>query len=327
MSKLIGITIGDPSGIGPEVSLKALEKNPSLRDECVIFGTKSILNWYRDVLHIKNDYNFISDLGDFQKGKINIIDVLDIPLSNIPIGKVSPRSGDAAFQYLKKSIGLAMDGKLGPIVTAPLNKEALHKGGHNYDGHTEIFATLTHTKKYTMMLWSKQLSVVHVSTHVALRKACDLVKKPRIMDCIQLANDGMKQLGIEKPRVAVAALNPHAGENGIFGDEEITEIKPAVEAMKAKGYNVTGPLPADTVFLRAKNGEFDIVVAMYHDQGHIPMKVLDFDEAVNVTLGLPIIRTSVDHGTAFDIAGKGIAREDSMVHSINLARVFAHNRS
>lgn len=323
--KRIGITIGDPSGIGPEVSLKALVKNPDYREESVIFGTRSILDYYKDLLKIDIPFNYVTDLDDCKPGVINIYNVMDIPLNKIPIGQVSPISGDAAYQYLDKSIGLSMAGKLGPIVTAPLNKDALHKGGHNFDGHTEIFATLTGTKKYTMMLWSEKLSVVHVSTHVALRKACDLVKKDRVMDCISLAADAKQQLGVAHPKIAVAGLNPHSGEDGLFGTEDRDEIAPAVEAMKAKGYDVTGPVPPDTVFLRAYHGEFDIVVAMYHDQGHIPMKLLAFDDGVNVTLGLPIIRTSVDHGTAFDIAGKGIANEQSLLQSIMLAIRFAHN--
>ncbi len=323
--KRIGITIGDPSGIGPEVSLKALAKNSDYREESIIFGTRSILDYYKQLLNISIPFNYVTDVDDCKPGMINIYDVLDIPLDKIPIGEVSPISGDAAYQYLDKSIGLAMAGKLGPIVTAPLNKDALHKGGHNFDGHTEIFATLTGTKKYTMMLWSEKLSVVHVSTHVPLRKACDLVKKDRVMDCIALAADAKQKLGIANPKIAVAGLNPHSGEDGLFGTEDRDEIAPAVEAMKAKGYDVTGPVPPDTVFLRASRGEFDIVVAMYHDQGHIPMKLLAFDDGVNVTLGLPIIRTSVDHGTAFDIAGKGIAKEQSLLQSIMLAIRFAHN--
>ena len=325
MTHFIGITIGDPSGIGPEISLKALMKNEQYLNESIIFGSKQIMTYYADLLKIKTPLNFIKDVDQFEAGKINIYNVMDIPLDKIPIGEVSPISGDAAFQFLKVAIDLAMKKKIGPVVTAPLNKDALHKGGHNFDGHTEIFAEFTGTKKYTMMLWSKKLAVVHVSTHVPLRKACDLVTKARVEECIDLANSAIKRLGISKPRIAVAGLNPHAGEDGLFGDEEIKEINPAVKEKQAQGIDVQGALPPDTVFLKASQGKFDIVVAMYHDQGHIPMKLLAFDEGVNVTLGLPIIRTSVDHGTAFDIAGKGIANESSMLASIALAIKFGHN--
>jgi 4-hydroxythreonine-4-phosphate dehydrogenase len=203
-----------------------------------------------------------------------------------------------------------------------LNKEALHLGGHNYDGHTEIFATLTNTKKYTMMLWSDKLKVVHVSTHVSLKEACNRVKKDRVLDTIILADTNLKRMGIKNPRIAVAGLNPHAGESGIFGDEEIKEIGPAIEAAKEMGLDVYGPEAPDTVFLKGYRGQYDIVVAMYHDQGHIPMKMMAFDSGVNITLGLPIIRTSVDHGTAFGKAGKGTASEESMIEAIKAANYF-----
>ncbi|WP_404589427.1 4-hydroxythreonine-4-phosphate dehydrogenase PdxA [Enterococcus sp. UD-01] len=323
MNDLIGITIGDPSGIGPEITLKALKSNNDYLNHTIIFGTLSIMEHYRDLLNITTPINVIDDVSQFKQGSLNLFNVVDLPLAEIPIGEVSATSGDAAYQYLDVAIKLSLAGKIGPVVTAPLNKEALHLGGHNFDGHTEIFATLTKTKKYTMMLWSERLSVVHVSTHVALRKACDLVKKERVMECIDLAQAALLKLGIQQPRIAVAGLNPHIGEAGLFGNEDIEEITPAVEQKQQEGLNVTGPVPPDTVFRSAANGDYDIVVAMYHDQGHIPMKILAFDEGVNVTLGLPIIRTSVDHGTAFNIAGKGIANEQSMLEAIKLGVRFS----
>lgn len=323
MHNLIGITIGDPSGIGPEITLKAL-RNTNYLNHTIVFGSLSIIKYYYNLLKINTPINVIYDTSEFKENMLNVFNILDLPLDNFPIGEVSATSGDAAYQYLEKAITLSMQHKIGPVVTAPLNKEALHLGGHNFDGHTEIFATLTNTKKYTMMLWSDKLSVVHVSTHVPLRKACDLVKKNRIIECIELANDALLKLGIENPRIAVAGLNPHSGEAGLFGNEEIQEITPAILQKKKEGFNVTGPVPPDTVFRSAYNGKFDIVVAMYHDQGHIPMKVLAFDEGVNVTLGLPIIRTSVDHGTAFDIAGQGIANEKSMLEAIKLGIRFSN---
>ncbi|GAA3012884.1 D-threonate 4-phosphate dehydrogenase [Tetragenococcus solitarius] len=321
LNKIIGITMGDFAGIGPEISLKAVEQD-HYKDNAVIFGTKSIIEYYMDVLAIKSELNVIDNIQDFKAGAINLFNVVDIDFSKDMIGKVSAAAGDAAYKYIEKAIELSLKGDIGPVVTAPLNKEALHKGGHPFDGHTEIFAELTNTKKYTMMLWSDKLSVVHVSTHVPLRKACDLATKERVMECVDLAEDAMHKLGIQDPKIAVAGLNPHSGESGLFGNEEIEEIEPAVKEKQEEGKNVSGPVPPDTVFLKATQGKFDIVVAMYHDQGHIPMKLMAFDKGVNVTLGLPIIRTSVDHGTAFDIAGKGIASDVSMISAMELAFRF-----
>lgn len=318
----VGITMGDPSGIGPEIALKAMIKDDVYLNSTVIFGSTSIIDYYGKLLKISYPIHSINKLADFKKGAVNVYNVLDLDFSQIPIGKVNAIAGDAAYHYLETAINLSLKKELGPVVTGPLNKEALHLGGHKYDGHTEIFADLTHTKKYTMMLWSDKFSVVHVSTHVPLRKACDLVKTARIKECIELANEAMKRLGIKNPKIAVAGLNPHSGEAGLFGHEDEDEIKPAVAEKRAEGLNVEGPVPPDTVFLKAVQKKYDIVVAMYHDQGHIPMKLLAFDEGVNVTLGLPIIRTSVDHGTAFDIAGQGIANDTSMVAAINLAVAF-----
>lgn len=326
MNKMIGITIGDPSGVGPEVTLKALASSPEVRDDAIVFGTPSVMERAAAAVGTSERLHVISSVREFQPGAVNVLDVVDEPAETFPIGVVNPASGDAAYRYLERAIGLAMDGEIGPVVTAPLNKEALHLGGHNFDGHTEIFATLTGTKRYAMMLWCEKLAVIHVSTHVALREACNRATKARVLECIGLAEDALHRLGVDHPRIAVAGLNPHSGEAGLFGDEEIREIGPAVEEAQARGLDVTGPVPPDTVFLKAVQGQFDMVVAMYHDQGHIPMKLLAFDEGVNVTLGLPIIRTSVDHGTAFDIAGTGKARENSMLAAIRLARRFNGTR-
>ncbi|MDN6146194.1 MAG: 4-hydroxythreonine-4-phosphate dehydrogenase PdxA [Tetragenococcus koreensis] len=321
MDKIIGITMGDFAGIGPEISLKAVEQD-DYKNNTVIFGSKSIIEYYINVLKIKTNLNVINDIKDFKADSINLFNVVDIDFNESMIGKVSSSAGDAAYKYIEKAIEFSLKGDIGPVVTAPLNKEALHKGGHNFDGHTEIFAYLTNTEKYTMMLWSEKLSVVHVSTHVPLRKACDLATKERVMECVDLAEDAMKKLGVEEPKVAVAGLNPHSGETGLFGNEEINEVEPAVKEKLEEGKNVSGPVPPDTVFLKATQGKFDIVVAMYHDQGHIPMKLMAFDKGVNVTLGLPIIRTSVDHGTAFDIAGQGIASDVSMISAMELGFRF-----
>lgn len=317
------ITMGDPAGVGPEISLKAVESDQNLLNNTVIVGSAGILHFYKELLKTPSPLNVIENMADFKEGHVNIIDAVDLDFDKIEIGKVSPVAGDAAYRYLEKAIGLSMAKEAGPVVTAPLNKEALHLGGHNYDGHTEIFATLTNTKKYTMMLWSEIMSVVHVSTHCSLRNACDRVKKDRVLDVIHLGHQALKNLGVETPKMAVAGLNPHSGENGIFGTEDLEEITPAVEAAQEEGIVIEGPVAPDTVFLKASNGQYDMVVAMYHDQGHIPMKLLAFDSGVNITLGLPIIRTSVDHGTAFDIAGRGIAKEESMLWALKLGTQFA----
>ena len=258
-------------------------------------------------------------------------------MDQLEFGKVSKMGGETAFQCVKTVIELAMAGKVDATVTNALNKEAINLAGHHYSGHTEIYADFTGTDKYTMLLAHENLRVVHVSTHVSLREACDRVKKQRVLDVIRIANDACKALGIKEPKVGVAGLNPHCGENGLFGREEIEEITPAVEAAKAEGINVTGPVAPDTIFSKARGGWFDIVVAMYHDQGHIPLKVVGFvynDElkewnavaGVNITLGLPIIRTSVDHGTAFGHAGKGNANELSLINAIDYAITLANNR-
>ena len=262
---------------------------------------------------------------------------------------MSVEGGNAAFQCVKKVIELAMAGEVDATCTNALNKEALNKalefyhgersdGYTHFDGHTEIYATYTHTKKYTMMLVHHDLRVVHVSTHVSLREACDRVKKDRVLDVIEIADKACQDIGIEKPRVAVAGLNPHCGENGLFGTEEITEITPAIEAARAEGINAIGPLPPDSVFSQALGGWYDIVVCMYHDQGHIPLKTVGFVydrekqewkavEGVNVTLGLPIIRASVDHGTDFYHAGKGNGNERSLANAIAYAASFCRSKS
>jgi len=319
--KFIGITMGDPAGIGCEIALKAL-KNDEYQKKSILFGSKNIVLYFIKLLGINKEVNLIGDIEAFDEEKINVVDLIDMDLNDFEFGKVSKLCGDAAYKYVETAIKWALDGKIKAVVTAPLNKEALHLAGYNFDGHTEIFAHLTNTKKYAMMLWSEKLKVIHVSTHVSLREACDRVKKDRVYDTIKLAHETLMRMGIKKPRIAVAGLNPHAGESGIFGNEEIKEISPAIVKAIEEGIDVTGPVAPDTVFLKAYNGEFDIVVAMYHDQGHIPMKLLAFDEGVNITVGLPIVRTSVDHGTAFGKAGKGTANESSMIEAIKAADYF-----
>ena len=319
---LLGITMGDPAGIGPEIIFRAFEKRDDFREKSVIFGSYKVLKYYAQLLNINKPLKVINAINEFDKDMINIINVVDLDMNDIKIGEVSALCGDSAYKYIEKAIEYAKKGEVKAVVTTPLNKEALHLGGHNFAGHTEIFAKLTDTKKYSMMLTAGDFRVIHVSTHVSLREACDRVKKHRVLEVIELANDTLKRMRVYKPRIAVAGLNPHAGESGLFGREEIDEIIPAVEQACKLGINVEGPIAPDTVFLKAHKGQYDVVVAMYHDQGHIPTKLLAFDTGVNITVGLPIIRTSVDHGTAFDIAGKGIAKGDSMIEALIAADLF-----
>ncbi|MFH5834765.1 4-hydroxythreonine-4-phosphate dehydrogenase PdxA [Proteiniclasticum sp. C24MP] len=337
---ILGITMGDVSGIGPEIVVKALNRK-EVYEACrpLVVGNSDIVE--RAVLLIGNPLkiNRIENVEEakFVHGTIDVFHRTELALEDVPYGKVSTTGGKAAFEAIEKVIELAMDNQIDATITGPLNKEALNKAGYHYNGHTEIYAELTGTRSYSMMLAHEKFRVVHVSTHVSLRKACDLVKKERVLEVIEIAQKACLSLGIENPRIAVAGLNPHSGEGGLFGEEEIQEIIPAIVEAKAKGLSVEGPVPPDTVFSKAIGGQYDIVVAMYHDQGHIPMKVVGFqmDQAtgnwkavngVNVTLGLPIIRSSVDHGTAFDQAGKGTASEESMLNAISYGIELAKAR-
>jgi 4-hydroxythreonine-4-phosphate dehydrogenase len=318
MMKRFAITMGDPCGIGPEIIIKALMERPNYIDRCIVFGSASMAEHYAKLLHSPFPVHVVPSAGQAALGAINIIDPHPVRVEDVPIGKVSALGGECAFRYVRAAIDSALAKEVTSVVTAPLNKESLHLAGHNYAGHTEIFGEFTHGDNYAMLLWSKQLKVIHVSTHISLRDACTSLTRERVVNVIQLAHDTLKKTGYETPRIAVAGLNPHAGENGLFGDEEIKEIAPAVEICKQRGIQVTGPIAPDTVFLRALKGEFDIVVAQYHDQGHIPLKLLAFDEGVNITVGLDVVRTSVDHGTAFDIAGKLVAKPDSLLYAIEI---------
>lgn len=350
---IVGITMGDPAGNGPEITVKALAHS-DLYDRCrpLVVGDAKILEQAAGFVG-RTDIRIhrceqVSD-ALFVPGTIDVLHLELIPdVAAFPIGQVSVEGGNAAFQCVRKVIQLAMDGQVDATCTNALNKEAMNKaleaangansdGYTHFDGHTEIYATYTNTKKYTMMLAHHDLRVVHVSTHCSLREACDRVKKARVLEVIQIAHKACVDMGIENPRVAVAGLNPHCGENGLFGTEEIDEIIPAIQEAKAQGINAIGPCPPDSVFSEALGGWYDIVVCMYHDQGHIPLKTVGFVydrekqswkavEGVNVTLGLPIIRTSVDHGTGFALAGKGTSNELSLVNAIDYAIRMAQSR-
>jgi len=318
---VLGITMGDAAGIGPEIILKSLKSKELYQQSApLVIGDAKILQKNEELINTGLQIRIIHDIKDakFQYGVIDCLH-LDIIPPLFEIGKVSGEAGDAAFQFLKKSIELAKEQKIDAICTAPLNKEALHKGGHQYPGHTEILAELTNTKRYAMLLSAPNLKVIHVTTHIGIIDAIQQINPDRIYETIKIADSTLKQAGYHSPRIAVCGINPHAGENGLFGyGEEEEKIIPAIQ-MAEKEINVTGPYPADTLFFRAIRGDFDIVVAMYHDQGHAPIKAVGLDAGVNITAGLPIIRTSVDHGTAFDIAGKGVADESSMLEALKQA--------
>jgi 4-hydroxythreonine-4-phosphate dehydrogenase len=327
---LLAITLGDPAGIGPEVIVKALS-HADVYEQCrpLVLGDQRILvramSWIREV-NLTFDVVTDPDQGQYQAGVITLLDLQNADPAAIQPGRVSAAAGRAAVEYVLRACDMTMAGETDAVVTAPLNKEAMNLAGYHYAGHTELLADRTGAEKVSMLLTGPKLRVVHVSTHVALSEAIRRVTSQRVEEVIDLAQRSCQALGIARPRIAIAGLNPHASEGGLFGDQEAKEIQPAIERARARGLQVTDPQPPDTVFLRAVKGEYDIVVAMYHDQGHIPMKLLAFDSGVNVSMGLPIIRTSVDHGTAFDIAGAGKAREESMLEAIKVAVQMAQAR-
>jgi 4-hydroxythreonine-4-phosphate dehydrogenase len=327
---LIAITMGDPAGIGAEISLKALLE-PEMYAMCrpLVVGTMTVLEQMRDVLQSGQHLQPVANPGEgrYTPGTVDVLDLSSEHPGPFALSVAAKENGAAAVAYVEKAIALAMAGDVDAIATAPINKEAMRVAGFPYNGHTELLAYQTGTKVYTMMLASRDFRIFHVSTHVSLRGAIERAKKTRVLQVIELAYREIQRMGVVEPRLAVAGLNPHAGEHGLFGDEEIQEIGPAVEEARARGWNVSGPVSPDTVFARAKRGDFDGVVAMYHDQGHIPFKMTEFELGVNVTVGLPIVRTSVDHGTAYDIAGKGVADPKNMVQAIALAAEMARRRA
>ena len=311
MAHRLGITMGDPSGIGPEVTVRALDALPAgERSRAVVIGDRGTLERAARV----------SGLG---VPELAVIDVETPESDTIRDGVESPGGGHAAYGYVRRAVELALAGEIEVIVTAPLNKAALHLAGHRFDGHTELLQHLTGAPSTIMLLASERLSTIHVSTHVSLAEAARRCRTARVLETIEAADRHFRRLGTARPRVAVAGLNPHSGEGGLFGREDEDEIRPAVEAARSRGIDASGPWPGDSVFLRATRGEFDVVVAQYHDQGHIPTKLVAFESAVNVTLGLPIRRTSVDHGTAFDIAWQGRADHRNMLAAIAYANRLA----
>ncbi|MEX0974499.1 MAG: 4-hydroxythreonine-4-phosphate dehydrogenase PdxA [Bacillota bacterium] len=339
----VAISTGDPAGIGPEITVKAL-MDPSVWELCipVVAGNVEALRHISKVVGSTLPVIAVDDIplkcaGDAPVEPAVYVIECGLPVKPVAFGQVSREGGEASVAYINKAIDLALEGKAQATVTGPIHKEAIHLAGCPHPGHTEIFAARTGVNKYAMMLTHGNLRVSHVCTHVSLRRACDLCKKDRVLETIVLTNDALLEMGLVKPKIAVAGLNPHAGEDGLFGDEEIKEIIPAIAEARAMGLNIEGPVAPDTVFVKARGGQYDAVVAMYHDQGHIPVKVAGFDldpvtgkwasvKGVNMTLGLPIIRISVDHGTAFGKAGKGTANAESMLESLKIAATMARSR-
>lgn len=358
----VAITMGDPAGIGPEIALKAaLEERVRSRCRPVIVGSLSVLEHVAKSLEIPcrltpwassggavekaSDGNGLSD-GMTSVGAqafhdsartIEIVDLANCRPEQFEMGRVSPLCGRASADYIEKAVAMTLSGIAAAVVTAPIHKESLHLAGVNAPGHTEMLAQLTGAKEYAMMLVAGGLRVSHVTTHIALKDVPGRITTARVYSVIRLTHDAVQAMGVDSPRIGVAGLNPHGGEGGLFGKEELEQIIPAVQRARHDGITVDGPVPADTVFVKARAGQYDAVVAMYHDQGHIPVKLAGFHvdprsgtwsavEGVNVTLGLPIIRTSVDHGVAFDIAGKGVASWQSMVDAIDLAVDMARRK-
>ncbi|HKJ69182.1 MAG TPA: 4-hydroxythreonine-4-phosphate dehydrogenase PdxA [bacterium] len=315
---MIGITLGDANGVGPEILLRAFQEN-LLPGQFLVIGDYPVLEACNEQLSLDAPIRKMMDEDDYQPEYINVYDLILLRKEDITPGRIAKKVGSAALEYVRKSTRLALDGFLAAIVTLPINKEAVRLTMEDFTGHTGFIASLCDITNYTMMLASRELIVTHCSTHVSLRDAIALVTKDRVYDVIRLTDDAVKKLR-SQARIAVAGLNPHAGEHGAFGDEEEKAIAPAVEKARKTGLDVTGPEAPDTVFYRAVNARYDAVVCMYHDQGHIPMKLSGFEEGVNVTLGLPIIRTSVDHGTAYDIAYQGIASVKSFHNAYEMAK-------
>ena len=337
---ILGISIGDPAGIGPEICVKALcRREIHERAVPVVYADRIVLEDALEVTGKSFNLNEVKDPRDALSSprSINYVEAGIITRKGeYAYSTVGAKSGEASFQYVINAIRDAMEKKTSGVVTGPINKEAINLAGRHYAGHTEIFAEYTKTKNYGMLLSGGGLNVIHCTTHVSMRKACELISKERVLNVIRLANKALRLMGKEKRRIAVAGLNAHSSENGLFGSEEADSIIPAIEAARAEGLDVTGPVPPDTVFVKALGGNFDVVVAMYHDQGHIPLKLVGFKmdsetglysqmSGINATIGLPIIRTSVDHGTAFGKAGKNRANEESLVDAINMAINFAEN--
>ncbi len=323
---LIAVPLGDPAGIGPEIVAKSIADRELFKiADCIVVGDKKVVENAVKITGEDLAVNVVEDPaeGEWREGVLNLIDLDNIDMEKFEFGKVSGMCGKAAFGYIKKSIELAMAGKADAVATTPINKESLRAGEINFIGHTEIFGALTGTEDPLTMFETNGMRVFFLTRHLSLREMLDKITKDRIIDYVIRCTEALRRLGVTEGTMAVAGLNPHSGEHGLFGWEEVNEITPAVEELKKMGYNVAGPVPADSVFHQAALGRYNSVLSLYHDQGHIATKTLDFDRTIAITNGMPILRTSVDHGTAFDIAGKGIAGAVSMKEAIRLAAKYA----
>ncbi len=325
---LIAVPIGDPAGVGPEIVAKSVASEQVFEAaDCIIIGDKAVMENAVKIAGEELSVNVVKEPseGDFRKGVLNLIDLGNVDLAEFEFGKVNGMCGKAAYEYIAKSIELANEGKVDAVATTPINKESLRAGGINFIGHTEIFGALTGTEDPLTMFETNGMRVFFLTRHVSLREMLDMITKERIKDYAKRCMEALKKLGMKDGTMAIAGLNPHSGEHGLFGWEEVNEITPAVEELKAEGYDVAGPIGADSVFHQAALGRYNSVLSLYHDQGHIATKTLDFEKTIAITNGMPILRTSVDHGTAFDIAGKGIVSAVSMIEAILLAAKYAPN--
>lgn len=323
---IIAVTMGDPAGIGPEIVAKSIADKATFDvARCIVIGDKKVMEKAIEIVGADLKVNVVESPadGDYSYGVLNMIDLDNIDMSRFEYGKINAMCGQAAFDYIKKSIEITMDKQADAVATTPINKESLHAAEVDFIGHTEIFGALTGTADPLTMFETNGLRVFFLTRHKSLRDMLDDIKKDRIIDYVERCTDALRRLGVKAGTMAVAGLNPHSGEHGLFGWEEVKEIAPAVEELKESGFNVAGPVPADSVFHQAAQGRFNSVLSLYHDQGHIATKTLDFDRTISITNGMPILRTSVDHGTAFDIAGKGIAGAVSMEEAIRLAAKYA----
>ena len=323
---IIAVTMGDPAGIGPEIVAKSIADKATYDvARCIVIGDKKVMEKAIEIVGADLKVNVVESPadGDYSYGVLNMIDLDNIDMSRFEYGKINAMCGQAAFDYIKKSIEITMDKQADAVATTPINKESLHAAEVDFIGHTEIFGALTGTADPLTMFETNGLRVFFLTRHKSLRDMLDDIKKDRIIDYVERCTDALRRLGVKEGTMAVAGLNPHSGEHGLFGWEEVKEIAPAVEELKERGFNVAGPVPADSVFHQAAQGRFNSVLSLYHDQGHIATKTLAFDRTISITNGMPILRTSVDHGTAFDIAGKGIAGAVSMEEAIRLAAKYA----
>lgn len=325
---LIAVPIGDPAGVGPEIVAKSVASEEVFEAaDCVIVGDKTIIENAIKIVGVDLTVHVISEAeeGDYRKGILNLIDLGNVDMAKFEFGKVNGMCGKAAYEYIAKCIELANEGKVDAVATTPINKESLRAGGINYIGHTEIFGALTGTEDPLTMFETNGMRVFFLTRHVSLREMLDMITKDRIIDYVKRCMKALEKLGVTDGTMAIAGLNPHSGEHGLFGWEEVNEIMPAIEELQAEGYRVVGPIGADSVFHQAAQGRYNSVLSLYHDQGHIATKTLDFEKTIAITNGMPILRTSVDHGTAFDIAGKGIVSAVSMIEAILLAAKYAPN--